>query len=304
MGTTCEVLATGNVTAARSLHRSRSTTEGRSSCVHTPLKRAVDKLFPNGIVSGFNELRQYFDYTQEELRRTKRILFHLEPLATTGEMTQSISHDLRNYLTAICSSAEGMAEEGIHPADRVKLLEEVRAAVHDMTGMLESLLLFARTSQTLRLRVGSLTRLIEHAVEMVRKHPDALDVEFATRELPFVKCRMDSRKIESAIYNLLLNACQAPKSPASPRRIEVTLCVMGDSIHARVVDNGPGVPAAIRRTLFRPFVSAGSHQGIGLGLTIAKRNLCEHGGSLRLEESVPGHTVFVLYLSRRALEGL
>ncbi|MGB9418192.1 MAG: ATP-binding protein, partial [Acidobacteriaceae bacterium] len=65
-----------------------------------------------------------------------------------------------------------------------------------------------------------------------------------------------------------------------------------------ILDNGPGIPASVRRTLFDPFVTAGKPNGTGLGLTLARRIAEEHGGGVSLEVSNPGRTVFALSLTK------
>jgi nitrogen-specific signal transduction histidine kinase len=75
-------------------------------------------------------------------------------------------------------------------------------------------------------------------------------------------------------------------------------------IELRITDSGAGVPEAIRKTLFDPFVSDGKRRGIGLGLTIANRIALEHGGRINLEDSHAGHTTFVLSLPRAVLGSL
>ncbi len=69
----------------------------------------------------------------------------------------------------------------------------------------------------------------------------------------------------------------------------------------RVEDNGQGVPASIRDTMFEPFVSSGKHNGTGLGLTLAHRIAQEHGGSVVLEQSIAGKTVFAMHLAKSRL---
>jgi signal transduction histidine kinase len=73
-------------------------------------------------------------------------------------MAQSVSHDLRNHLTAIYSNVEFMSESRTTDVDREELLEEVRAVIQDMTGMLDTLLLLAKTGQPLHPRWGFLTK--------------------------------------------------------------------------------------------------------------------------------------------------
>jgi signal transduction histidine kinase len=146
--------------------------------------------------------------------------------------------------------------------------------------------------------------LIEHAAKMIRVHPDAQNVELVIREVAPVECRIDCKKLGSAVYILLLNACQAANQGVPLRTVEVKLSKDHKFIDIRIEDSGSGVPDSIRKTLFEPFVTSNKAQGIGLSLTIAQLAAQEHGGVLYLEESVPGNTVFVLHLSKRALAGL
>jgi signal transduction histidine kinase len=80
--------------------------------------------------------------------------------------------------------------------------------------------------------------------------------------------------------------------------VEVHLTDADERIYVTILDNGPGIPASIRRTLFDPFVTSGKRDGTGLGLTLAGQIAEEHGGSVWLVESKPGRTVFMLTLTK------
>ena len=67
-------------------------------------------------------------------------------------------------------------------------------------------------------------------------------------------------------------------------------------IFVKIVDNGPGMPDCIRETLFDPFVTKNKRNGTGLGLALASDTAKAHGGSIYVEESVRGRTVFTLTL--------
>jgi signal transduction histidine kinase len=140
--------------------------------------------------------------------------------------------------------------------------------------------------------------VVERAVAAVKSHPDGQDVCITIGKFPPAKADIDARNLESAIYNLLLNACQAATRSIHAPEVKVQLTEVDEQIFFTVLDNGPGVPAAVRRTLFNPFVTAGKPNGTGLGLTLARRVAEEHGGSVCLEESNPGRTVFTLSLTK------
>ena len=80
--------------------------------------------------------------------------------------------------------------------------------------------------------------------------------------------------------------------------VQVCLGEVDERIYVTISDNGPGIPAPVRRTLFDPFVTAGKPNGTGLGLTLARRIAEEHGGSVRLVESNAGRTVFTMSLTK------
>jgi signal transduction histidine kinase len=97
---------------------------------------------------------------------------------------------------------------------------------------------------------------------------------------------------------LLLNACQAAARSTHVPEVKVHLTEVDEQICLTIVDNGPGIPASVRRTLFDSFVTAGKPNGTGLGLTLARRVAEEHGGNVYLEESNRERTAFTLSLAK------
>jgi signal transduction histidine kinase len=253
---------------------------------------------------GAQELRELsaaFDQMRMRLRRTQQELLDAERLATIGRMASSISHDLRHYLSAVYANAEFLGSWAVGPDERAELLAEVKMGVTGMTELIESLLIFSRTGQHLQPNYESLSLVAERAIVMVRAHPDAHNVAILCDPLPSLEAWLDSKKVERALYNLLLNGCQAAQKGSPPARVQMSLTETEDAFNFQVVDSGPGVSEQIRVTLFEPFVSEGKLGGVGLGLTLADRIAHEHGGSVTLVTSEPGHTVFCLSLAKSTL---
>jgi len=103
-------------------------------------------------------------------------------------------------------------------------------------------------------------------------------------------------KLERALYNLLLNACEA--TPSSDGRVEVTIDQAGASVAISVSDNGPGIAEPIREKLFHPFVSFGKENGTGLGLTVVHKIVQDHGGQVAVERTSDSRTVFTITIPR------
>jgi signal transduction histidine kinase len=250
------------------------------------------------------ELGLAFDRMRGELKRTQSELIESDRLATIGRMASSVSHDLRHHLSAIYANAEFMSHRQTGADERLELLLEVREAVQGMTDLIESLLLFSQTGQVLHLSCEPVAPIVERTLQSLRHHLECRDVDLRIAHLDPVDAWIDSRKLGRALYNLTLNACQAAKSGDAAPAVVVSLTDAQDKLRISICDNGPGVAASIRRTLFQPFVSAGKENGVGLGLTLAQHVAQEHGGEVVLEHSIPGRTVFSILLYKHALNAL
>ncbi len=255
-------------------------------------------------VEEIRELSRAFERMRVELRRTQSDLLDSERLATIGRMASSISHDLRHYLSAMYANAEFMSSEALPQAEREELFLEVRTAVQGMTDLLDSLLLFTQTGRALRLAHESIAGVIQRSVAMARSHPAARDVQIVVGGLSSIEAWIDAKKLGRAVYNLLLNACQAARRGKDLPLVTINLAVDERSIRIEVADNGPGVAESIRQTMFLPFVSEGKESGVGLGLTLAQQIAQEHGGSIELKETVEGYSVFAITLPQAALHAL
>jgi signal transduction histidine kinase len=244
-------------------------------------------------------LSRVFADMRDEIQKTNRALLESERLATIGRMASSVSHDLRHYLAAVYANAEFLASPALPLAERAELFDEIRLAVNGTTDMLDSLLIFGRTGNALQRVPTTMISLVERAAALVQTHPDA---EWVTIHVQKSTCEttaaLDTKQVERAIYNLLLNACQSAQQ--SHDRREVTVSILGDdaSVSVTIIDSGPGVADGIRDSLFDPFVSEGKQKGTGLGLTLAWSVAREHDGNVQLVSSRPGETVFRLTVSR------
>jgi len=213
-------------------------------------------------------------------------------------MASSISHDLRHHLSAIYANAEFMSNADLSRNEREELLGEVNAAVHDMTDLLESLLLFSQTGKSLQRSMEILSPLLERSINTLKSHPAARDISIALHANQEIKAYVDARKLGRAVYNLLLNACEAAQQSPSPPTVTITAAEDDNFVSIAIADNGNGVPESLRKTMFMPFVSAGKQSGTGLGLTLAEHIASEHGGYIRFDRTADHFTFFTIFLPK------
>jgi signal transduction histidine kinase len=219
-------------------------------------------------------------------------------MSAIGRMACSISHDMRHSLTAIYANAEFLERHDICASVRAGLLLEIQEAVLAMTERIESLLQFGSSGRKSQLVHARVALIVEKAVAAVKSHPDGQNVSIVVRKFPPAEADIDAKNLESAIYNLLLNACQAATRSTHVPEVQIQLMEVDERIYVTISDNGPGIPASVRKTLFDPFVTAGKPNGTGLGLTLARRVAEEHGGSVCLEEGNRERTEFTLSLTK------
>jgi signal transduction histidine kinase len=260
-------------------------------------------LLPSGGTQEVRYLSRVFAEMRDEIQKKNRALVESERLATIGRMASSVSHDLRHYLAAVYANAEFLASPALPASERAELFDEIRLAVNGTTDMLDSLLLFGRTGAALQRVPTSMTALVNRAVSLVRTHPDAELVTVRVESKADVTAAIDTRQMERAIYNLLLNGCQSARQSSGRREVTVAVNSNETTASVTITDTGLGVAEGIRSNLFEPFVSLGKQKGTGLGLTLASSVAREHDGSVEVVSSRPGEAVFRLTVSRLVSSG-
>jgi signal transduction histidine kinase len=239
------------------------------------------------VTGAFNRMRASLQKTQQELLEAER-------LATIGRMASSISHDLRHSLAAIVANAEFLCESRLSSDQREELYQEVRVAVNQMTDLIDSLLEFSRTRESLRPTYGNVKDSVERVVTAIRSHPEFHPIRITHDQQGNGSGWFDARKLERVLYNLLLNACEAVVPEVG--QIHVGLSEVRGGVEIRVSDNGRGIPEIIRGQLFEPFISHGKENGTGLGLTVVQKIVQDHGGDVVVEKTSAEGTTFRLLL--------
>jgi signal transduction histidine kinase len=241
------------------------------------------------LTEAFARMRHNFRCMQQDLLRAER-------LATIGQMAAFVSHDLRHPLTAVLANAEFLCLPDLDSSQRDELYWEIRRAVEQMTELIESLLEFSHSRKSLQCTFNDLQDTVESAIQIATSRPEFQHIRIVVSCDVRCETLFDRRKVERVLVNVLLNACEFV-SPESGL-IQVNLSELIDAIEIRVEDNGRGIAEDIRERLFQPFVSHGKQNGIGLGLTIARKILQDHGGDIRLEMTQPGRTIFKLTIPK------
>ena len=233
-------------------------------------------------------------------RRVTRENALLAQLGGSRLMVRQLAHEIKNPLGGLRGAAQLLERELLDPA----LKEYTRVIISEadrLTHLLDSLLGPGRAPAKQLTNVHELLERVHHLLRS--EAPDGVNVE-RDYDPSLPPLTIDPNHIIQAMLNLGRNALQALRETTHTRRLTLrTRAVSNVSVGSRrhrlvasiqFEDNGPGVPAEIRDTVFYPLV-AGRAEGTGLGLGIAQDLVSRHGGLIEFD-SVPGKTVFTILL--------
>lgn len=241
----------------------------------------------------FNSMVRQLRESREEIQRLHRTqMSRAEHLATLGELAAGLAHEIRNPLAGIAGVIEIIGRDLPAESPARTVVKEVKQEAIHINRILTDLLETARPKQP-NFQRANLEHTIEHAIIFAREQATtrAIDIEFVHNN-NVSAVEHDPGQIHQVLLNMLLNAIQAV---ARNGRVVVTLDSHQDSAAISIADNGPGIPPETLKNIFRPFFTTKGH-GTGLGLSLAKRIVEDHGGRIAVA-SIPGQgTTFVVYL--------
>lgn len=213
------------------------------------------------------------------------------PLSAT---LRGFAHEVKNPLAGLRGAAQ-LLQRRLHDDDLEALAAMVLAETDRLTALANRLL---HHDGTPRLGPVNPHRLLERLVELLQAEPSPPRLRHDyDPSLPDVQG--DADRLQQVLLNLARNAIEAGARTLTLRTradhgVRLGERALRSALRIDVIDDGPGVPAELRDTLFEPLVS-GRADGSGLGLALSREIAHEHGGDLRYV-SRPGETVFSLYL--------
>ncbi|WP_367850400.1 sensor histidine kinase [Rhodoferax sp. WC2427] len=239
----------------------------------------------------------------EELSRTSQDRLQATArLATVGEMASLLSHELNQPLAAISSYATGSLnrlQAGgtlVDTADLATAMRRIAEQVERAGKLIRSVHDFVRRRAKVREPVAPQV-LLDAILPLVQLQARKLgvQVQLAVDDvLPNVLC--DRSMVEQVLLNLTRNAMQAMEHPAVAKRVLVLGVAqlpppLAGWVEFAVSDRGPGIPPEVAERLFTPFFTT-KDEGMGLGLSLCRTVVEQHGGSLGFAANWPQGTVF------------
>lgn len=216
------------------------------------------------------------ELVEAELSKARETLVRQTRLAAVGQLSASIAHELRNPLGAI-SNAVFLLRQRIPPGES-KCQQYADVIGHQLQAAGQIIadcvaISRGRPASKSPVALGSILAQARSQLPV----PEAIQWHFCLQPEPFGICG-DASQLEQLFKNLFLNAVQALGSAGT---IAVEARHSGQYDEIRVSDSGPGIPEGSRDQVFEPLVTTKAH-GTGLGLTICRQIVEQHGGTIEV----------------------
>jgi len=225
---------------------------------------------------------------EEDMRQHQKELAHVMRLSTMGEMASGMAHELNQPLTALvsyCGTAASMLEsQGGKPSRIGEILGRAKAEAHLAAKIIQNLRRFVRKGEN-DIEPLVLEQLVEDVeillIPELKENSVTIDVNLACGGRRVLANRI---QIEQVLINLIRNSIDAIKGAgvADGRVLVEARPAANETIEVSVSDNGPGIDPEMVERLFQPFQS-NKPSGMGLGLSITRSIIQEHGGTIWVE---------------------
>ncbi|HET8842274.1 MAG TPA: ATP-binding protein [Ktedonobacteraceae bacterium] len=256
------------------------------------------------IMSDLRETTEEVKRRELELREKQEQLVQAGKLATLGELTTGLAHELNNPLNNIglfVGNVIDLIEFGSADDDPERVLHELYSAMQQVrraTEIITHLRTFGRAA-SVSFELVNIGQVIYNAISLVKEQLRLRQIEVQV-QLPEEEVLVigNAIQLEQVFLNLLTNARDA-LADVSEKRISISCILTENFVELRVHDTGPGISAEIEPRIFDPFFTTKEvGAGTGLGLSITYSIIQEHQGNIQLENHGGSGALFLIQLPR------
>lgn len=227
------------------------------------------------------------DVLAEEMIRTERTKsLHNAKLASLGELSASIAHEINNPLAVILGNASLLSKFDHDESKTSAKIDKITRSAERIEKIVKGLRKFARTTYKIEHKIEKLSEIVNESLIITELKSKLQLIKVNTSIPPEIKILCDSVEIEQVIVNLISNAIDANRNSID-RWVHVVAFEANRKVILRVIDSGPGISAEIEQKIFQPFFTTKDvGEGTGLGLSIVKGILDDHRATIELNRNI------------------
>ncbi|MFC3034780.1 ATP-binding protein [Pseudoalteromonas fenneropenaei] len=232
----------------------------------------------------------------QALEKAQNALIRAAKLATIGQLSASINHEINQPLSAIntyLASCRRLLRKGQFSAvsDNLDIIESLVFRVHQIVAQLKQ---FSQSGDN-KMRLVALRPLIDNALMITGPELKQAGVEVEV-SVPETEVWVEPFRFEQVLVNLFTNAAQA-MAEQSEKRLTIGAELFDEKVKVTVADTGVGISQHLLGSIFEPFVTTKTGHGLGLGLSISKEIVASFGGNLSAHNRPTQGAEFIIALS-------
>ncbi len=254
----------------------------------------------NSLGRGFQDMARRLEALQREQAATQVAMVRAERLATVGELSAGLAHEICNPLDGILECLRYLEADPEKSPRAAKYYPMLRDGFQRIGSVMGGMLTFARSGQKVTPKPYALSQLLENLKLLLLSGQKSQGIRFEWHCQDDCLCLCEPQGLAQASLNLILNAKEAAAQSSEP---EVKICAACNDewVCLSVEDSGPGVPEELRERIFDAFFTTKPvGKGTGLGLSVSRQLIRAVGGELELlpERSSLGGAKFIIRLPK------
>ena len=253
------------------------------------------------ITSWSNQLEHRVQEKTVELERTQKRNLQIEKMASLGQLSATVAHELNNPIAGILTYSKliqkKLAKENLPLDEKEAILKQLKLIESESErsgNIVKNMLLFSR-QETIEIKAHDLHQVIDNSIELIDHHLKLHNIKLVREfqsDMPAVE--IDESQIKQALLALFVNAVEAMENEGK-LTVKTELKISEQSIYISVKDTGKGIPDELKSQIFEPFYTTKiAVKGVGLGLSAVYAIVHRHQGEIMVESEINKGSTFII----------
>lgn len=257
-----------------------------------------------GVLQLLNSSRGEFTSTDEEFLSMLSIhaamalenaelverLLQSERISSLGKMANFLIQDIKKPILVSRRFAEHLKTKQLSP-EIAQVVDMLLDQLGQVTDIVQTTSSYSEGKTVLRSVSCGLNETLDEILDKLEPNIRARNCSIVRQYGPAVNVKLDRKEFYLCCMHIIRNACDAMPDGGT---VMVITDVLQDKVKIVFKDNGLGIPDSIREKIFEPFMSHGKKDGTGLGLSVTKKVVEDHGGTIDVESDLGEGSTFII----------
>jgi two-component system NtrC family sensor kinase len=305
------ILGTREVSNGNLSYQIKSTTGDEMGSLARSFDRMTEDLreAKREITSWSNQLENRVQEKTQELERTQKRNLQIEKMASLGQLSATVAHELNNPIAGILTYSKliqkKLTKDNTPVPEKeaiLKYLKMIETESERSGTIVKNMLLFSR-QEAIEIKAQDLNRVIDDSIDLIAHHLKLHNIKLVREfqaDLPGIE--IDDSQIKQALFALYINAVEAMENEGV-LTVKTELKLSEQAVYIYVKDTGKGIPDGLKAQIFEPFFTTkNAVKGVGLGLSAVYAIVQRHHGEIWVESEINTGSTFIVKIPVKQLK--